>query len=60
MPLSVDGRAGYNVTNLCAAALAAHALGIAPGVIAGVYARFGPTWGTIPGGSCASSATGSA
>jgi UDP-N-acetylmuramyl tripeptide synthase len=49
MPLSVAGRAGYNVTNLCAAALAAHALGVSPAVIAGVYARFGADVGDNPG-----------
>jgi UDP-N-acetylmuramyl tripeptide synthase len=41
MPLTVGGRAGYNVANLSAAALAAAALGIAPDVIAGVCERFG-------------------
>lgn len=41
MPLTVDGRAGYNVANLAAAALAAVAMGIAPPVVAAVFARFG-------------------
>jgi UDP-N-acetylmuramyl tripeptide synthase len=41
MPLAVDGSATYNVSNLAAAGLAAAALGIAPSVIAGVFARFG-------------------
>jgi UDP-N-acetylmuramyl tripeptide synthase len=41
MPLAVAGSAGYNVSNLGAAALAASALGAAPAPIAGVFARFG-------------------
>jgi UDP-N-acetylmuramyl tripeptide synthase len=41
MPLTVGGRAGYNVTNLAAAALAAVAMGIPPPVVASVLARFG-------------------
>jgi UDP-N-acetylmuramyl tripeptide synthase len=41
MPLTVGGRAGYNVANLAAAALAAVAMGISPAVVAGVFARFG-------------------
>ena len=41
MPLSVGGRAGYNVANLAAAALAAAGLGVAPATVAGVFSRFG-------------------
>jgi len=41
MPLTVNGRADYNVSNLAAAALAAVALGVPPGTIAAVFARFG-------------------
>lgn len=41
MPLTVSGRATYNVSNLAGAALAAAALGVAPQAIAGVFARFG-------------------
>jgi UDP-N-acetylmuramyl tripeptide synthase len=41
MPLTVNGRAGYNVANLPAAALAAVVLGVPPGTIAAVFARFG-------------------
>jgi UDP-N-acetylmuramyl tripeptide synthase len=41
MPLAVGGSATYNIANLCAAALAAAALGIHPTAIAGVLARFG-------------------
>ncbi len=41
MPLTVAGRAGYNVANLCAAALAAASLGVAPALVADVLARFG-------------------
>jgi UDP-N-acetylmuramyl tripeptide synthase len=49
MPISVAGRAAYNVANLCAAALAAAALGVAPAVIAGVFARFGTDVEDNPG-----------
>ena len=49
MPLTVGGRADYNVANLAAAALAAAALGVAPDVIAGVFARFGSGPGDNPG-----------
>jgi UDP-N-acetylmuramyl tripeptide synthase len=49
MPLTVGGRAGYNVANLAAAALAATALGIAPPTVAGVFARFGARAGDNPG-----------
>jgi len=41
MPLTVSGRADYNVSNLAAAALAAVALGVPPGTVAAVFARFG-------------------
>ncbi len=41
LPLTVDGSASYNVANLAGAALAATGLGIAPEVIAAVFARFG-------------------
>jgi cyanophycin synthetase len=41
MPLTVNGTALYNVSNLAGAALAALALGIAPKTIAAVLARFG-------------------
>jgi UDP-N-acetylmuramyl tripeptide synthase len=41
LPLTVEGRAVYNVANLAAAALAATGLGIAPATIAAVFARFG-------------------
>jgi len=41
MPLTVEGRAVYNVANLAAAALAAAGLGIGPAAIAEVFARFG-------------------
>jgi cyanophycin synthetase len=41
MPLSIDGNATYNISNLAGAALVAAALGIAPATIAGVYSRFG-------------------
>ena len=41
MPVTVGGRAGYNVSNLAAATLASAALGVAPRDIASVLARFG-------------------
>lgn len=49
MPLSVGGAARYNIANIAAAALAAHALGIAPETIAGVLARFGSVNTDNPG-----------
>lgn len=49
MPLSLRGRATYNVANIAAAALAAKALGVAPQVIAAVLARFGSDHGDNPG-----------
>jgi UDP-N-acetylmuramyl tripeptide synthase len=41
MPLSIEGTAGYNISNLAGAALAATALGIAPATIAAVLQSFG-------------------
>ena len=41
MPLTVRGRAIYNIANIAAAALAAAALGIAPATIAAVLETFG-------------------
>jgi UDP-N-acetylmuramyl tripeptide synthase len=41
MPLAAGGSAAYNIANLAAAALAATALDVAPGTIAGVFACFG-------------------
>jgi UDP-N-acetylmuramyl tripeptide synthase len=49
MPLSIGGTAVYNVANLAGAALAAAALGIAPPVIAAVFARFGANVRDNPG-----------
>ena len=49
MPLTVAGRATYNVANLAAAALAAAGLGVAPEVIAAVFARFGARLDDNPG-----------
>ena len=49
MPLAVGGAARYNIANIAAAALAAHALGIAPDTIAGVLARFGSSNADNPG-----------
>jgi UDP-N-acetylmuramyl tripeptide synthase len=41
MPVTVEGRATYNVANLAGAALAAFALGVEPGTIAAAFASFG-------------------
>jgi UDP-N-acetylmuramyl tripeptide synthase len=41
MPITVGGRARYNVANLSAAALAAVALRVAPDVVARVFGQFG-------------------
>jgi UDP-N-acetylmuramyl tripeptide synthase len=49
MPLTLGGMAGYNVANLAAAALAAHAMGVAPATIASVFARFGSRVEDNPG-----------
>jgi cyanophycin synthetase len=49
MPLSIDGLAAYNVANMAAAALAAVTLGIEPGTIAAVFARFGSDLADNPG-----------
>jgi UDP-N-acetylmuramyl tripeptide synthase len=49
MPITVGGRAAYNVANLSAAALAAAALGVAPRDIATVFARFGKDARDNPG-----------
>ncbi|MCM2309864.1 MAG: Mur ligase family protein [Steroidobacteraceae bacterium] len=49
MPLTVGGRAGYNVANLAAAALAATGLGVEPATIAAVCARFGARVADNPG-----------
>ena len=49
MPLTLGGRAGYNVANAAAAALAAAAMGIPPQVIAATLLRFGSDHGDNPG-----------
>ncbi|HEV7358547.1 MAG TPA: Mur ligase family protein [Steroidobacteraceae bacterium] len=49
MPLSINGLAAYNVSNLAAAALAALALRIPAGTIASVFARFGDQLADNPG-----------
>ena len=49
MPLTVDGRAGYNVANLAAAALAAFGLGVPAATVAEVCARFGERITDNPG-----------
>jgi cyanophycin synthetase len=49
MPLSMDGLAAYNVANMAGAALAAVTLGIEPGTIAAVFARFGSDLADNPG-----------
>ena len=49
MPLTLEGRARYNVANLAGAALAAAALGIPPATIADVFASFGRDPADNPG-----------
>ena len=49
MPLTVGGRAGYNVANLAAAALAAIGLGVRPATVAGVFSHFGEHVADNPG-----------
>jgi UDP-N-acetylmuramyl tripeptide synthase len=49
MPLTVGGRAGYNVANLMAAALAAVGLGVPAAKVAGVFAHFGERVTDNPG-----------
>lgn len=49
MPLTLAGAARYNVGNVAAAALAAHAVGLAPELVASVLARFGSSRGDNPG-----------
>lgn len=51
MPLSLGGRAHYNVANLAAAALAATALGVTPAAIATTFAEFGASAADNPGRS---------
>jgi UDP-N-acetylmuramyl tripeptide synthase len=49
MPLTMDGRAGYNVANIAGASLAATALGVEAQVIAATLARFGAGRDDNPG-----------
>lgn len=49
MPITLGGRAGYNVANIAAAALAGYALGIAPGTLAATLMRFGASGADNPG-----------
>jgi UDP-N-acetylmuramyl tripeptide synthase len=49
MPLSMQGLAAYNVSNLAGAALAAMTLGISAGTIASVFSRFGEQPADNPG-----------
>ena len=49
MPLTVGGRAGYNVANLSAAALAAVGLGVPVASVAEVFSRFGERVTDNPG-----------
>ncbi|MFC3714774.1 Mur ligase family protein [Luteimonas soli] len=49
MPLTLGGRAAYNVANAAAAALAAHAMGTPADAIAATLARFGSGHGDNPG-----------
>ena len=49
MPLTIEGSATYNVSNLAGAALAAMALGIPPATIRAVFAHFGGNAADNPG-----------
>lgn len=49
MPLTLGGRAGYNIANIAAATLAASAMGIAPATIAATLVAFGTAHGDNPG-----------
>jgi UDP-N-acetylmuramyl tripeptide synthase len=49
MPLTVQGRAPYNIANLAGAALTASALGVPPVTIAGIAAHFGSGRDDNPG-----------
>ncbi len=49
MPLTFGGTARYNIANLAAAALAAHALGVDASTMAAVAARFGASRTDNPG-----------
>jgi len=49
MPLTVGGRAAYNVANVAAAALAAAGLGVEPTTVAQVLSRFGSRVTDNPG-----------
>jgi UDP-N-acetylmuramyl tripeptide synthase len=49
MPLTVGGRARYNIANLAAAALAAVGLGVEPTTVAAVFACFGAQLADNPG-----------
>lgn len=49
MPLTLGGRAAYNIANLAGAALTGATLGIAPATIAAVVAGFGRTRADNPG-----------
>lgn len=49
MPLTFGGAARYNIANLAAAALAAHALGVAPETLRALFARFGRERADNPG-----------
>ncbi|HET9031494.1 MAG TPA: Mur ligase family protein [Dokdonella sp.] len=49
MPLSVDGRATYNISNIAGVALLADALGITAATMRGVFGHFGRERGDNPG-----------
>jgi cyanophycin synthetase len=49
LPLSMGGVAAYNIANMAAAALGAVAMGVEPGAIAAVLARFGANLNDNPG-----------
>jgi UDP-N-acetylmuramyl tripeptide synthase len=49
MPLTLGGRAGYNLANAAGAALAAGLMGVAPATLRAVLARFGAAHSDNPG-----------
>ena len=49
MPIAAGGRAGYNIANMAAAALAALHMGVRAGTVAAVLARFGSSHGDNAG-----------
>ncbi|HWG90786.1 MAG TPA: cyanophycin synthetase [Candidatus Thermoplasmatota archaeon] len=49
IPLTLNGKATFNIQNVMAAVAAAHALGVPEDVLRGALATFTPSYGQIPG-----------